>query len=111
MQIAVDRHRFSRCIKQTELSLGDIFADVHREKMLCYINKMCDAYCFLVDRIGQTRVVQVNNFITYKSMGDRIIKTSICSKHSYNSSHINSSTFKHTIHTTIIPTKTTNYTL
>jgi len=61
MQITVDRHRFSRRIKRTELSLGEIFTDVHREKMLCYINKMCDAYCFLFDRTGQTRVVQVNN--------------------------------------------------
>jgi len=59
MQIAVDGHRFLRRIKQT---FGNTFTDIHREKMLCYINKMCDTYCFLFDRIGQTRVVQVNNF-------------------------------------------------
>ena len=33
MQAAVDRHRFSRRIKQTESELGDIFTDAHRLKV------------------------------------------------------------------------------
>ncbi len=30
---AVDRHRFNRRIKQTELALGNIFSDAHRDKV------------------------------------------------------------------------------
>jgi hypothetical protein len=38
MQLAVDRHRFQRRIRQTELALGTIFTVEHRNKMLYYIN-------------------------------------------------------------------------
>ena len=41
MQLAVDRHRFKRRIQQTELTLGNIFTDNHRNKMWFYVNKLC----------------------------------------------------------------------
>ena len=42
MQLAVDRHRFKRRIQQTELVLGNIFTDSHRDKMWFYVNnKLC----------------------------------------------------------------------
>ena len=41
MQLAVDRHRFKRRIQQTELELGNIFTDDHRDKMWFYVNKLC----------------------------------------------------------------------
>ena len=42
MQLAVDRHRFKRRIQQTELALGNIFTDNHRNKMWLYVNnKLC----------------------------------------------------------------------
>ena len=45
-------------------------------------------------------------FITNKTMSNRIIESSIGSKHVNNTGHIDSSTSKHTKHTTIISTKT-----
>jgi len=39
MRIAVDSERFRRRIKVTELLLGYIFSDIHRENILCYVNK------------------------------------------------------------------------
>ena len=41
MQLAVDGHRFKRRIQQTELALGNIFTDYHRDKMWFYENKLC----------------------------------------------------------------------
>ena len=42
MQLAVDGHRFKRRIRQTELALGNIFTDSHRNKMWFYVNnKLC----------------------------------------------------------------------
>ena len=42
MQLAVDGHRFKRRIQQTELALGNIFTNVHRDKMWFYVNnKLC----------------------------------------------------------------------
>lgn len=41
MQLAVDGHRFKRRIQQTELALGNIFTDNHRNKMWFYVNKLC----------------------------------------------------------------------
>jgi hypothetical protein len=35
MQHAVDRCRFKRRIKQTEIELGNIFSDDHRKKIVC----------------------------------------------------------------------------
>ena len=41
MQLAVDRHRFKRRIQLTEVALGNIFTDIHRDKMWFYVNKLC----------------------------------------------------------------------
>jgi hypothetical protein len=35
MQHAVDRCRFKRRIKQTEIELGNTFSDDHRKKIVC----------------------------------------------------------------------------
>ena len=40
MQLAVDRHRFKRRIQMTEVVLGNIFTDNHRDKMFAYTNKL-----------------------------------------------------------------------
>jgi hypothetical protein len=37
IQAAVDRKRFERRIKQTELELGDIFTNEHRERYCCFL--------------------------------------------------------------------------
>ena len=41
LQLAVDRHRFKRRIQLTEVALGNIFTDIHRDKMWLYVNKLC----------------------------------------------------------------------
>ena len=41
IQLAVDGQRFKRRIQQTELALGNIFTDNHRNKMWFYVNKLC----------------------------------------------------------------------
>ena len=42
MQLAIDGQRFKRRIQQTELALGNIFTDNHRNEMWLYVNnKLC----------------------------------------------------------------------
>ena len=42
IQLAIDRQRFERRIQQTELALGNIFTNNHRNKMWLHINnKLC----------------------------------------------------------------------
>jgi len=40
LRLAVDKQRFRRRIRKTELLIGDIFTDDHRQQILCYVNKI-----------------------------------------------------------------------
>ena len=76
----------------------------NRDEMFSLNNKMMS---WKICVVNQERGWYISKtFITNKTMSNRIIESSVGSEHVNDTSHIDSSTSKHTKHTTIISTIT-----
>ena len=76
----------------------------NRDEMFSLNNKMMSMKICVVNQERGWYISKT--FITNKTMSNRIIESSVGSKHVNDTSHSDSSTSKHTKHTTIISTKT-----